>query len=98
MSGLTQNRIKRLFADSTISHIGFILLALSINSLESIKPLNLVVIFTSGIITIHLTILYKFLLVLLDVYLSYNFSSNFFGLIYSLFYSLYLLNILELCT
>ena len=35
--GLTQFRIKRLFAYSTISHLGFILLALSINSLESIQ-------------------------------------------------------------
>lgn len=35
--GLTQFRVKRLFAYSTISHIGFILLALSINSLESIQ-------------------------------------------------------------
>jgi NADH-ubiquinone oxidoreductase chain 2 len=35
--GLTQFRIKRLFAYSTISHIGFILLALSINSVESIQ-------------------------------------------------------------
>lgn len=35
--GLTQYRIKRLFTYSTISHVGFILLALSINSLESIQ-------------------------------------------------------------
>ena len=35
--GLTQFRIKRLLAYSTISHIGFILLALSINSVESIQ-------------------------------------------------------------
>lgn len=35
--GLTQFRIKRLFAYSTISHVGFILLALSINSAESIQ-------------------------------------------------------------
>jgi NADH-ubiquinone oxidoreductase chain 2 len=35
--GLTQSRIKRLFAYSTISHLGFILLALSINSIESIQ-------------------------------------------------------------
>jgi NADH-ubiquinone oxidoreductase chain 2 len=35
--GLTQLRIKRLFAYSTISHVGFILLALSINSIESIQ-------------------------------------------------------------
>ena len=33
--GLTQSRIKRLFAFSTISHVGFILLALSIPSVES---------------------------------------------------------------
>ena len=35
--GLTQFRIKRLFAYSTISHVGFILLALSVNSVESIQ-------------------------------------------------------------
>ena len=35
--GLTQFRIKRLFAYSTISHLGFILLAITINSLESIQ-------------------------------------------------------------
>lgn len=33
--GLTQFRIKRLFAYSTISHVGFILLALTISSVES---------------------------------------------------------------
>ena len=35
--GLTQFRIKRLLAYSTISHLGFILLSLSINSIESIQ-------------------------------------------------------------
>jgi len=35
--GLTQFRIKKLFAYSTISHLGFILLALTINSVESIQ-------------------------------------------------------------
>jgi NADH-ubiquinone oxidoreductase chain 2 len=35
--GLTQSRIKRLYAFSTISHVGFILLALSIHSVESIQ-------------------------------------------------------------
>lgn len=35
--GLTQFRIKRLYAFSTISHIGFILLALTIHSVESIQ-------------------------------------------------------------
>lgn len=33
--GLTQYRIKRLFAYSTISHVGFLLLALGISSVES---------------------------------------------------------------
>ena len=33
--GLTQFRIKRLLAYSTISHVGFILLALGISSVES---------------------------------------------------------------
>lgn len=37
MLGLAQFRIKRLFAYSTISHLGFILLALVINSLESVQ-------------------------------------------------------------
>jgi NADH-ubiquinone oxidoreductase chain 2 len=35
--GLNQLRIKRLLAYSTISHIGFVLLALSINTVESIQ-------------------------------------------------------------
>src|SRR5436305_7150974 len=35
--GLTQFRIKRLYAYSIISHVGFILLALSINNVESIQ-------------------------------------------------------------
>ena len=35
--GLTQFRIKRLFAYSTISHVGFILLALAVNKNESIE-------------------------------------------------------------
>jgi NADH-ubiquinone oxidoreductase chain 2 len=33
--GLTQSRIKRLFAFSTISHVGFVLLALTIHTVES---------------------------------------------------------------
>lgn len=35
--GLSQTRIKRLFAYSTISHIGFILLALGVNTIKSSK-------------------------------------------------------------
>jgi NADH-ubiquinone oxidoreductase chain 2 len=37
--GLVQYRIKRLYAYSTIAHLGFILLALSINNLESTRAL-----------------------------------------------------------
>jgi len=36
IGGLTQSKIKRLYAYSTISHTGFILLAISINTTESI--------------------------------------------------------------
>lgn len=35
--GLTQSRIKRLFAYSTVSHLGFILLALGVNTIDSSK-------------------------------------------------------------
>jgi hypothetical protein len=34
--GLSQSRIKRLFGYSTITHVGFLLLALSLNSISSI--------------------------------------------------------------
>lgn len=37
MGGLVQFRIKKLVTYSTISHVGFLLLALSINSVESIQ-------------------------------------------------------------
>jgi len=39
VAGLVQFRIKRLIALSTISHVGFLLLTLSINSIESIQAL-----------------------------------------------------------
>lgn len=39
VGGLTQFRIKRLLAYSTISHVGFMLLALSISSIESTQAL-----------------------------------------------------------
>ena len=39
VAGLVQFRIKRLLAYSTISHVGFLLLTLSINSIESIQAL-----------------------------------------------------------
>ena len=40
--GLTQSRIKRLFAFSTISHVGFILLGLSIHTVESTQAFMLI--------------------------------------------------------
>jgi len=56
--GLTQTRIKRLFAYSTISHVGFILLALSINSIESTQA------FYFYIIQYSLTNLNAFLIII----------------------------------
>jgi len=65
--GLVQSRIKRLFAYSTISHVGFILLALAINSIESIQA------FIFYIIQYSLSNLnFFFLLVSLGYFLSYN--------------------------
>ena len=37
--GLAQSRIKRLLAYSTISHVGFLLLALAVNTEQSIESL-----------------------------------------------------------
>nr|YP_009690440.1 NADH dehydrogenase subunit 2 [Schizopora paradoxa]QEG57220.1 NADH dehydrogenase subunit 2 [Schizopora paradoxa] len=56
--GLAQSRIKRLLAYSTISHIGFILLALSINSEQSIES------FIFYIIQYSITNLNAFLIIL----------------------------------
>jgi len=65
--GLVQSRIKRLFAYSTISHVGFILLALAINSIESIQA------FIFYIIQYSLSNLnFFFLLISLGYFLSYN--------------------------
>jgi NADH-ubiquinone oxidoreductase chain 2 len=65
--GLVQSRIKRLFAYSTISHVGFILLALAINSIESIQA------FIFYIIQYLLSNLnFFFLLISLGYFLSYN--------------------------
>jgi NADH-ubiquinone oxidoreductase chain 2 len=63
IGGLTQFRIKKLYAYSSISHIGFLLLALCINSLEStqafffyiiqysISNLNaFIILFSSGVL------------------------------------------------
>ena len=64
--GLAQNRIKRLLAYSTISHIGFILLALSINTEQSIES------FIFYIVQYSLTNLDIFLIILAFGYLINN--------------------------
>ena len=66
--GLTQFRIKRLLAYSTISHIGFILLALSINTLESIQA------FIFYLLQYSFTNLNAFMLVLIVGYSLYGFE------------------------
>lgn len=64
--GLAQSKIKRLFAYSTISHIGFILLALAINSEQSIES------FIFYIIQYSITNLNTFLIILALGYLIKN--------------------------
>ena len=64
--GLTQIKIKRLLAYSTISHIGFILLALSINSVQSIDS------FIFYILQYTLTNLNTFLILIAIGYLFNN--------------------------
>jgi len=68
--GLNQFRIKRLFAFSTISHIGFILLAISINSLESIQA------FVFYLMQYSLSNLNVFLLLLAVGYSLYLYTSE----------------------
>ena len=65
--GLTQSRIKRLYAYSTISHVGFILLALSIHSVESTQA------FLFYLIQYIITNLNIFLILLA---ISYYYSNN----------------------
>jgi NADH-ubiquinone oxidoreductase chain 2 len=61
--GLAQTKIKRLLAYSTISHIGFLLLALSINSEQSIDS------FIFYLIQYTITNLNIFLIILALTYL-----------------------------
>ena len=68
--GLAQSKIKRLLAYSTISHIGFLLLALSINSEQSVES------FIFYIVQYSVTNLNTFLIILALGYL--NFFSKFF--------------------
>lgn len=68
--GLTQFRIKRLYAYSTISHVGFILLALSIQSVESIQA------FFFYIMQYSISNLNAFLLLIMIGYYFFNFVSK----------------------
>lgn len=68
--GLTQIRIKRLYAYSTVSHVGFILLALSVHSVESIQA------FFFYIIQYSLSNLNAFLILVLIGYTYVNFHKK----------------------
>ena len=69
--GLAQSRIKRLLAYSTISHVGFLLLALAINSEQSIES------FLFYIIQYSVTNLNTFLIILALGYLNFVNKFNF---------------------
>nr|YP_010160565.1 NADH dehydrogenase subunit 2 [Gymnopilus junonius]QRH17751.1 NADH dehydrogenase subunit 2 [Gymnopilus junonius] len=68
--GLAQTKIKRLLAYSTISHIGFLLLALAINSEQSIDS------FIFYILQYTITNLNIFLIILALTYLNNNKNNN----------------------
>ena len=80
--GLAQTRIKRLLAYSTISHLGFILLALAINTEQSIES------FLFYILQYSITNLNVFLIIIalgfilnkegIKIYSNYNFNNIFF--------------------
>lgn len=68
--GLTQSRIKRLFAFSTISHVGFILLGLSIHTVESTQA------FMFYLIQYSISNLNAFILILTIGYSLYCYVDN----------------------
>ena len=68
--GLNQPRIKRLLAYSTISHVGFILLAIAMNSIESIQA------FIFYIMQYSLSNLNAFLLIIAIGYTFYSMVPN----------------------
>ena len=68
--GLNQPRIKKLLAYSTISHIGFLLLAISVNSVESTQA------FIFYIMQYSLSNLNVFLLIISIGYTFYNITYN----------------------
>ena len=68
--GLTQYKIKRLFAYSTISHLGFILLSLCINNIESYKA------FFFYLIQYSISNLNAFIILIAIGYTLYNYTSK----------------------
>lgn len=68
--GLTQFRIKRLYAYSTISHVGFMLLALSIQSIESAQA------FFFYIMQYSISNLNAFVLLIMMGYYFFNYIST----------------------
>src|SRR5690606_161149 len=68
--GLTQFRIKRLLAYSTISHVGFILLALSVSSIESIQA------FIFYIVQYSISILNIFIILIAIGYSFYSYIND----------------------
>jgi len=68
--GLTQSRIKRLYAFSTISHVGFILLGLSIHTVESTQA------FIFYVIQYSISNLNAFMIILAIGYTLYCFVYN----------------------
>ena len=79
--GLAQSKIKRLLAYSTISHVGFLLLALAINSEQSLES------FVFYIVQYTITNLNIFLIILAIGYLNFfnKFNSNKKGFRYGIY-------------
>jgi NADH-ubiquinone oxidoreductase chain 2 len=75
--GLAQTKIKRLLAYSTISHIGFILLSLAINTEQSIEALIFYIVqYTISNLTIFLVIIGLGYLINNNMNKNSNFNSN----------------------
>jgi NADH-ubiquinone oxidoreductase chain 2 len=80
ISGLYQTKIKRLFAYSSISHLGFILLALSLNSEQSIESVIFYIIqYSITNLNIFIIIISLGLFIYPYYYYLYNFEGGFAG-------------------
>jgi len=73
--GLSQLRLKKLYAYSTINHIGYILIALAINSLESIKSFIFYLIQYS-FLNLNIFIILKIIILLINLILLFNIYIN----------------------